>query len=66
MSSKRDLWHDLSSVLLPCDDGADVENKKDVGATIIYCPSKKEVDKVAEVLEEHGIKVWRLRRERCA
>ena len=52
-SKSGDAWADLSSMMV---DAADGSGKKFPGPTIIYCPTKKEVDRVAELLGARGVK----------
>ena len=51
VSSKLAIWEDLKPLLEPTVDDPYA------GSTIIYCPTRKDVEKVADVLVSHGIKV---------
>ena len=50
-SKSGDAWADISSMM---EDTA--EGKKFKGATIVYCPTKKEVERIADLLVAHGVK----------
>ena len=52
-SKSGDAWADISSMM---ENTADGKERKFKGATIVYCPTKKEVERVAELLCEHGVK----------
>ena len=51
-AKKGSVWADLSQMLEPAAEG---ESRKFSGPTIIYCPSRKDVEKVSEDLHNHGI-----------
>ena len=53
-SKSGDAWADISSMMGDAGDSSD--GKKFKGATIVYCPTKKEVDRVAELLGAHGVR----------
>ena len=51
-SKKGSIWADISEMLLPA---VGDQPRKFSGPTIIYCPSRKDVEKVSEELTNHNI-----------
>ena len=52
-SKSGDAWSDISSMM---EENADGSGKKFKGATIVYCPTKKEVERITDVLGAHGVR----------